>query len=353
MVRKSSRRGKSKDEDEPEAEEEEEQQEQQENKEKEEEETENKDKEETASPPAEAPAAAPVVDAIVVAETQEPLDPKVIEEQEIIKNSEPETPLELALTDSLKRKEAHIERLSGEVQKLKAFISKRKQTYKRKRKDEGAPTRALSAYNIYVQDRFSQLAKENEQALRSADTDAQLKRVPPASLVASTGNQWKELPAEKKSIYEERYVPCMKLWRCRSLSRGNRILVNSLIVRLEFYNIPGLARIARDTRNRWRSISRLTSKPIVNATRLATTCFSLHMFSGSNSRTQECLPREGRLRDWWEVRGRYVKNCFLLPIFDELLRESLTHTSRLCYSCSNLLLKRSSIMREKLISRTV
>ena len=132
------------------------------------------------------------------------LDPKIAEEMEYIKVTEPTTRLELALADALKRKELHIERLSGEVQKLKAFISKRKQTYKRKRKDEGAPTRALSAYNIFVQDRFAQLAKENEAALKNADSDVQLKRVPPANLVASTGNQWKELPPEEKQKYEER-----------------------------------------------------------------------------------------------------------------------------------------------------
>jgi len=133
-----------------------------------------------------------------------PTDPKLQHDMEIIKNHEPSSELEQALTAVLSRKEKHIDRLSGEVQKLKAFISKRKQTYKRKRKDEGAPTRALSAYNIFVQDRFSRLAKENEQALRSADSDAQLKRVPPASLVASTGNEWKELPSEQKAAYEER-----------------------------------------------------------------------------------------------------------------------------------------------------
>ena len=132
------------------------------------------------------------------------LDPKIAEEMEYIKVTEPTTRLELALADALKRKESHIDRLSGEVQKLKAFISKRKQTYKRKRKDEGAPTRALSAYNIFVQDRFAKLAKENEAALKNADSDVQLKRVPPANLVASTGNQWKELPPEEKQKYEER-----------------------------------------------------------------------------------------------------------------------------------------------------
>lgn len=138
------------------------------------------------------------------ANNRPPVDEKTAEQQEIIRKSVPRTQLEIALSEQLRRKEAHVERLSGEVRKLKAFISKRKQTYKRKRKDEGAPTRALSAYNIFVQDRFSKLAKENEEALQSADTDAVLKRVPPASLVASTGNQWKELPAEEKARYEEK-----------------------------------------------------------------------------------------------------------------------------------------------------
>ena len=145
-------------------------------------------------------------DEIDLSEIKEPeiLDPKVASDMEYIKDTEPTTRLEIALSECLKRKEAHIDRLSSEVQKLKAFISKRKQTYKRKRKDEGAPTRALSAYNIFVQDRFAELAKQNEAALKSADSDAQLKRVPPANLVAATGNQWKELPPEEKVKYEER-----------------------------------------------------------------------------------------------------------------------------------------------------
>jgi hypothetical protein len=134
----------------------------------------------------------------------ETLDPVLAEQLEIIKSTEPQSDLEVALSESLKRREEQLERLSSEVTKLKAFISKRKQTYKRKRKETGAPTRALSAYNIFVQDKFSRLAKENEQALKSADTEAVLKRVPPASLVASTGTEWKELPAEEKAHYEER-----------------------------------------------------------------------------------------------------------------------------------------------------
>lgn len=136
--------------------------------------------------------------------TKEILDPKVAADLEYIKNTPATSKLEKLLLEAMKRKESHIDRLTGEVTKLKAFISKRKQTYKRKRKDEGAPTRALSAYNIFVQDRFAKLAKENEAALKSADSDAQLKRVPPANLVASTGTQWKELSAEEKAKYEER-----------------------------------------------------------------------------------------------------------------------------------------------------
>lgn len=144
------------------------------------------------------------------------VDPRIKQQQDLIENGIPSTILEVALFEELSRKESHVQRLSGEVMKLKAFISKRKQTYKRKRKDEGAPTRALSAYNIFVQDRFSRLAKENEAALKSADSDAQLKRVPPASLVASTGNQWKELTAKDKSYYEDRYVLFEEL--CRNVN---------------------------------------------------------------------------------------------------------------------------------------
>jgi hypothetical protein len=135
---------------------------------------------------------------------EEITDPKILSDLDYIKNTIPTSRLESVLSEALKRKESHVDRLTNEIQKLKAFISKRKQTYKRKRKDEGAPTRALSAYNIYVQDRFADLAKENEAALKSADCDAQLKRVPPANLVASTGNQWKGLGPEEKAKYEAR-----------------------------------------------------------------------------------------------------------------------------------------------------
>lgn len=138
--------------------------------------------------------------------TEDSSDPASLAQAELINKSTPTTELEIALYAALKRKDTQIHRLTGEITKLKAFVSKRKQTYKRKRKDEGAPTRALSAYNIFIQDRFARLAKENENALKSESIDAQMKRVPPANLVASTGNEWKELSGEIKAKYEERYV---------------------------------------------------------------------------------------------------------------------------------------------------
>jgi hypothetical protein len=131
-------------------------------------------------------------------------DPKIVKEIEYIKKTKPKSRLEICLTGAIDRKDSHIRRLTSEIHKLKSYISKRKQTYKRKRKDDGAPRRALSAYNIFIQDRFALLAKENEAALKSSDSDAQLKRVPPANLVGSSGNAWKELPAEEKAKYEER-----------------------------------------------------------------------------------------------------------------------------------------------------
>lgn len=133
-------------------------------------------------------------------------DPVIIAQNELIDKSTPTSELEIALYAALARKEFHVSRLAREIQKLQKFITKRKQTYKRKRKEDNAPTRPLSAYNIYIQDRFALLAKENEKALKSDDVDAQMKRVPPANLVAATGNIWKELPLEEKQKYEERYV---------------------------------------------------------------------------------------------------------------------------------------------------
>ena len=52
--------------------------------------------------------------------------------------------------------------------------------------------------------RFAELSKQNEEALKSDDVNASLKRVPPSSLVSKTGNEWKELPDEVKQQYEEK-----------------------------------------------------------------------------------------------------------------------------------------------------
>ncbi|GKY98396.1 hypothetical protein MPSEU_000797100 [Mayamaea pseudoterrestris] len=130
--------------------------------------------------------------------------PQAVADMDLIKNSEPMTDLEKALSAVLARKEQHIAKLLMEVLKLKSFVTKRKQTYKRKRKDEAAPTRALSAYNIFIKERFAELAQSNEAALRNEDSEATLKRVPPANLVAATGSEWKELSADEKHKYEER-----------------------------------------------------------------------------------------------------------------------------------------------------
>lgn len=131
-------------------------------------------------------------------------DPVVLAQMELIANSVPTTELEIALFQTLDRKQLHIERLTNEVLKLQRFVSKRKQTYKRKRKDDGAPIRAMSAYNLFIKERFAQLAKQNEEALKSDDVDATMKRVPPANLVSKTGNEWKRLSKEEKAKYEVR-----------------------------------------------------------------------------------------------------------------------------------------------------
>ncbi len=134
--------------------------------------------------------------------TDGPNDKVHLEQDEFIKNVEPKTELEIAQRMAIMRLELQISRFQNEIKKLKAFISKRKQTYKRKRKDNQAPIRPLSAYNIFIKSQFSKLASENEAALLSADEGAQLKRVPPASIVASTGGEWKHLSAEEKAKYE-------------------------------------------------------------------------------------------------------------------------------------------------------
>jgi len=139
----------------------------------------------------------------------EPLQdgPDAIRNKEIIVHTAPSTDLEHALKAELGRQLAHNELLVGECTKLRAFISKRKQTYKRKRKDESAPRKKLSGYNLFVRERFAKIAKANEDALRSADSGAELKRIPPASNIASSGHAWSQLSAEEKARYNEMAKP--------------------------------------------------------------------------------------------------------------------------------------------------
>eukprot|EP00571_Detonula_confervacea_P012702 CAMPEP_0172298606 /NCGR_PEP_ID=MMETSP1058-20130122/1183_1 /TAXON_ID=83371 /ORGANISM="Detonula confervacea, Strain CCMP 353" /LENGTH=430 /DNA_ID=CAMNT_0013007887 /DNA_START=358 /DNA_END=1650 /DNA_ORIENTATION=- len=134
-------------------------------------------------------------------------DPNDIRNRDIIANSTPSSQLELALKAELDRQLLHNEVLAGECTKLRGFIAKRKQTYKRKRKDESAPRKKLSGYNLFVRERFAKLAKQNEDALKSADSGAELKRVPPASNIASSGHAWSQLTAEEKSRYNEMAKP--------------------------------------------------------------------------------------------------------------------------------------------------
>ena len=86
------------------------------------------------------------------ADISEHKDADALAQEEIVKNSTPTTELEIALTKILERKQALIDRITGEITKMQQFVRKRKQTYKRKRKENGAPTRALSAYNMFIKE---------------------------------------------------------------------------------------------------------------------------------------------------------------------------------------------------------
>lgn len=71
--------------------------------------------------------------------------------EDFIARSKPQTELEKALFSLLDNKNALIHKMSGELQKLQAFVVKRKkQVYKRKRKDADHPVKPLSAYNIFL-----------------------------------------------------------------------------------------------------------------------------------------------------------------------------------------------------------
>ena len=137
-------------------------------------------------------------------EEEEPLDvdPNVASQKELIDNSVPTTDLEIALKAELDRQMIINERLRSEIYKLKNFVSKRKQTYKRKRKDGEAPRKSLSGYNLFVRERFAKLSEQNKKALESGDVSEQLERVPPHKKVAEAARAWKALSAEEKAKYD-------------------------------------------------------------------------------------------------------------------------------------------------------
>lgn len=121
-----------------------------------------------------------------------------------LEDAVPETDLEKKLHKALRQQFAISDKLRKEVTKLQLFMTKRKQVYRRKRKDESAPTRPLSAYNIFVREHFNKLAKENEKALSSSNVDDQMKRIAPSTLVSEAGNSWRDLCPKKKKVYIER-----------------------------------------------------------------------------------------------------------------------------------------------------
>jgi hypothetical protein len=139
-------------------------------------------------------------------------------DREIIASTTPTTPLEIALGNELDRRTRHNALLINEVTRLREFLSKRKQTYRRKRTDVDAPRKKLSGYNVFVRERFAALARENDEALRmgvvatTTTTTAasgggevvrgpELKRIPPARNITSTGKAWSMLSAEEKERY--------------------------------------------------------------------------------------------------------------------------------------------------------
>jgi hypothetical protein len=132
---------------------------------------------------------------------QPPTDPLSIAQQHLIATSHPTTDLEVALKAELERNTAHIARLREECIKLRGFINRRKQPYKRKRMEREAPRKSLSAYNLFVREQFVRLAKENESVLQDS-ADMQLARVVPQMNVAAAGKAWKKLTQAEKAKYE-------------------------------------------------------------------------------------------------------------------------------------------------------
>lgn len=134
----------------------------------------------------------------------QPQDPEIKARLDLIANNEAKTELEIALKTELDIRNKQVETLRSELIYMKNFVSRRRQKYKRKRPNDKAPRRAMSAYNLFVQDRFRKIAKENKEVLMDASNCKDMERVEATSLVTKTGNEWSNLSLEQRQAYEER-----------------------------------------------------------------------------------------------------------------------------------------------------
>ena len=137
------------------------------------------------------------------------LEPNDIRNREIINDSTPKSELEVALTSELHRLTRQNELLSQECTRLRGCFTSstttnakknifRKQiNYKRKRKDESAPRKVLSGYNLFVRERYAKIAKDNEEAMKSG-----AKQMVNTN-ISSSGKAWNMLTTEEKEKYNQ------------------------------------------------------------------------------------------------------------------------------------------------------
>jgi len=135
------------------------------------------------------------------------LEPNDIRNREMINNSTPKSELEVALTSELHRLTRKNELLNQEVTRLRGFFTSTTKTkknifrkqinYKRKRKDESAPRKVLSGYNLFVRERYAKAAKDNESLNGGA------KQVVNTNDISSSGKAWNMLTTEEKEKYNQ------------------------------------------------------------------------------------------------------------------------------------------------------
>jgi len=138
------------------------------------------------------------------------LEPNDIRNREIINDITPKSELEVALTSELHRLTRQNELLSQECTRLRGCFTSsttttnakknifRKQiNYKRKRKDESAPRKVLSGYNLFVRERYAKIAKDNEEAMKSG-----AKQMVNTN-ISSSGKAWNMLTTEEKEKYNQ------------------------------------------------------------------------------------------------------------------------------------------------------